>query len=168
MLGTEDSNDMDNTPFGGSTYNLITTEQILKVRIKSLGLVRQAQVLGKGYFFSQDINNIKELINSIKTNNSICYQLLPINLHGHCVGVIICGRNQVYYIDPENNPMPDQLTHIFQQAGFNTQQILSERQRYAHNCAPVWIETCVMYLGADSLSQTEAITYHTELLGLSL
>ncbi|ETN98008.1 hypothetical protein RFI_39514, partial [Reticulomyxa filosa] len=65
MLGTEDSKDLDDTTLF-TTYNLITTELILKLRIKSLGLDNQIQVLGKGYFINQQLNNIKRLVNIAK------------------------------------------------------------------------------------------------------
>ncbi|ETO02253.1 hypothetical protein RFI_35183 [Reticulomyxa filosa] len=160
MLGTEDSKDLEDTTLC-TTYNLITTELILKLRIKSLGLDNQIQVLGKGYFINQQLNNIKRLVNIAKTNCT-GFQLLPINLNGHCVGVIICG-NQLHYIDPENNTMPDQLKQIFRQTGFKAQKIPSQRQQFAGNCAPTWIETCLMYMGADPFSQTEAVAYHADI-----
>ncbi len=175
----------DDNPLGShlAFYDEYTMEKIgsiLRFRIAaavSACRLNSLLILCHHYGFSEDYHNIRALFGELKVRlsrdpmgrESPSVVLAPLCLYGkHAVGIMLVnqdtgGTYKLFYIDPENTPIPSALSALFRDYGFNAEQLPTERQRYT-NCGPEVIENFLLYLTGKRLSQEDAIVYHAKLI----
>ena len=172
--------DIDGVDAYFGKYTLDAVRNILKLRIADAGIDKtdMIKVTDNDYsFIDKNSNNIQDLIDELTDFTDSGKVLVPLSLSNkHAVGMICrieYNENEnknnlkIFYIDPENNPIPTELGQIFNFNRLNIEQLTMETQEYA-NCGPEIIENFMLYLTGERLSQTEAIPYHSLLVERAL
>jgi hypothetical protein len=70
---------------------------------------------------------------------------------------------KAYYLDSENNNIPQGLLEILNEHGYEVEHLPVEQQEYM-NCGPEVIENFMLYLTGERLSQEEAIVNNSRLV----
>jgi len=157
-----------NSYFG--KYTLDAIRSILTLRIEDAG-VDNTKVVSNNYsFIDSNNNNIDDLLVELAAID-LPVILAPLNLFDrHAIGLMFIKQESstlLYYIDPENQPIPQDLEQIFKKYQLDTKQLTLEFQRYA-NCGPEVIEDFMLCLTGKRLPQEEAILYHSLLVERNL
>jgi hypothetical protein len=155
----------------------------LRTEVTNTGLINTI-ILPGIYVFSKKYSNIHTLlyylnlyiINIMLNRNKHAMNrgnqtviLAPISLDGkHAVGVMFVAQEdgsgyKIFYMDPENTAIPEDLATIFKDNGYAIEQLPTEGQRYT-NCGPEVIENMMLYLTGERLSQEDAIVNNSKLV----
>ena len=164
-------------------YTMQGLNELLRLRIENAEL-KDTLVLPDRYVFSEEQNNVKDLLSAVTANisnkqNNKEVILAPISLNNkHAVGLMFVrqvvedsksgghiheestGRIAVYYIDPSNDPIPSGLKEILHRNGYMVEQLPAEEQKYT-NCGPEVIDNFMLYLTGERLSQEDAVRFNS-------
>jgi|GEM_PF-2411674 len=172
---------MESIPPSFYEYTMEGIGDILGLRVRAetskTGLTSTLVLLGI-YIFSEKRNNIQVLLSYLSLHvgdkNSIIrinmpVVLAPISLYcKHAVGIMFVAQEdasgyKAFYLDPENNAIPEGLAAILKDNGYEIEQLPTEGQRYT-NCGPEVIENFMLYLTGERLSQEDAIVNNSRLV----
>jgi hypothetical protein len=168
-------------------YTMEGIDDILALRLSaeaSISGLTNTLVLPGSYIFSEKHSNIHTLLFylnlylitlMLRRNNQDMNRvtqpaiLAPISLYGkHAVGVMFVAQEdgsgyKAFYLDPENTTIPEGLATIFNEHGYEVEQLPTEGQRYT-NCGPEVIENFMLYLTGERLSQEDAIVNNSRVV----
>jgi hypothetical protein len=165
----EQSSMMDiSLPVYEYTMSGITKILALRSRIQALARTGNVGILPNYYSFRKEDNNIFQIFFELRQRTEK-HVLVPLSLYDkHAVGIMFVAQEdgsgyKAFYLDPENNTIPEDLSTIFKDNGYQIEQLPTEGQRYT-NCGPEVIENFMLYLTGERLSQEEAIVNNSRLV----
>lgn len=152
----------------------ISIDKRRSTRISNNGTTR---MMMSSYYDDRDVSNIITNINinlaDIKnyTDTNI---LIPLSLQGsHAVGLLMVKQlntdstYKAYYLDSENNNIPQGLLEILNEHGYEVEHLPVEQQEYM-NCGPEVIENFMLYTYGERFNQQEAIIRDADIIDESM
>lgn len=149
---------------------------ILKLRVKMLGLEDNVKVLSKQYQLSQNNTNIDEMLEELdslglKNQDKV---LIPYNIENkHWVGLVITKNDnilQINYMDSENKPIPENFLLALDSKNKELEcdikifQVTVEQQKF-NNCGPETIENMILLSTGNRINpQEDVVTFHSQLI----
>jgi predicted nucleic acid-binding Zn-ribbon protein len=158
-------------------YNLSTVENLLHARVNSVDDLIMSRVLeGSNYSednYDHDANDIITQLKTVSQYNDH-YIMLPVAIENkHAAGLLMVKQSDTnstykcYYMDSENNNIPDGLKKIINQSGYELEQLPTEHQKYS-NCGPEVIENFLLYTTGERYKQEEAIIRNSKIMSNEL
>ncbi|NDB85733.1 MAG: hypothetical protein EB127_23985, partial [Alphaproteobacteria bacterium] len=152
----------------------INIDKRRNTRIRNSGTTR---MMMSSYYDDRDLSNV---ITNIDTNLADIKNytetniLIPLSLEGrHAVGLLMVKQlntdstYKAYYLDSENNNIPQGLLEIFNEHGYEVEHLPVEQQQYM-NCGPEVIENFMLYTYGERFSQEEAMIRDSHIIDESM
>jgi len=157
-----------------TTVDNINIDKRRNTRIRNSGTTR---MMMSSYYDDRDLSNV---ITNIDTNLADIKNytdtniLIPLSLEGrHAVGLLMVKQlntdsiYKAYYLDSENNNIPQGLLEILNEHGYEVEHLPVEQQQYM-NCGPEVIENFMLYTYGERFSQEEAMIRDSHIIDESM
>ena len=157
-----------------TTVDNINIDKRRNTRIRNSGTTR---MMMSSYYYDRDLSNV---ITNIDTNLADIKNytdtniLIPLSLEGrHAVGLLMVKQlntdsiYKAYYLDSENNNIPQGLLEILNEHGYEVEHLPVEQQQYM-NCGPEVIENFMLYTYGERFSQEEAMIRDSHIIDESM